>query len=220
MFGTFGLFCHRLGVSSSQLTNSMIFQRGCFTTNQMIYAGIFVFKSFTNDLWNHLYTAIKACSCTNHHQPYIITYIHHVYIYKYHINIIYMKTIHYIISSFWTMFDHFCLWHSNNFPFNLPFNDEFAVYFHHHFGDKQQPQPARLEACYIAFSATKIKRSDVLLQYHKAEVRTSVGGYFWKVRWFRWLRCDSMHVVRYFLCFRSHGGYPQSSLGVSWIFDV
>ena len=96
------------------------------------------------------------------------------------------------------MFDHFCLWHSNNFPFNLPFNDEFPVYFHHHFGDKKKPQPARLEACYIAFSATKIKRSDVLLQYHKAEVRTSVGGYFWKVRWFRWLRCDSMHVIRFF----------------------
>ena len=35
-FGTFGLFFRILGISSSQLTNSMIFQRGRVeTTNQM-----------------------------------------------------------------------------------------------------------------------------------------------------------------------------------------
>ena len=35
-FGTFGLFSIQLGMSSSQLTNSIIFQRGGSTTNQMI----------------------------------------------------------------------------------------------------------------------------------------------------------------------------------------
>ena len=34
-FGTFGFFCHVLGISSSQLTNSIIFQRGRYTTNQI-----------------------------------------------------------------------------------------------------------------------------------------------------------------------------------------
>ena len=35
-FGTFGFFCHVLGISSSQLTNSIIFQRGRYATNQYI----------------------------------------------------------------------------------------------------------------------------------------------------------------------------------------
>ena len=35
-FGTFGLFFHMLGMSSSQLTNSIIFQRGRYTTNQIM----------------------------------------------------------------------------------------------------------------------------------------------------------------------------------------
>lgn len=32
------------------------------------------------------------------------------------------------------------------------------------------------KACYISFSATKMKRTDVMLQYHKAEVRLSLFG--------------------------------------------
>ena len=35
-FGTFGLFFHILGMSSSQLTKSIIFQRGRSTTKQLI----------------------------------------------------------------------------------------------------------------------------------------------------------------------------------------
>jgi len=49
-FGTWILFFHILGMSSSQLTNSIIFQRGRYTTNQLLiyFQDIQLFKPKRN----------------------------------------------------------------------------------------------------------------------------------------------------------------------------
>ena len=62
-FGTFGLVFHRLGKSSSQLTNSIIFQRGRYTTNQ-----ICINRYMDINPINYSYT-IVIISCDIYHKP-------------------------------------------------------------------------------------------------------------------------------------------------------